>query len=86
MTSGVHGSIHAPRGRMLPFTADDTAQNSVATRLAQRKAQMSMRLLNSRTTCLVVALQRFSSGRTMSRLSSQLIVSFIQVTFVNGYR
>ena len=35
--------------------------------VSQRKAQTSMRLLNSRTTCLVVALQRFSSGRTMSR-------------------
>ena len=31
--------------------------------LCQRKVQMRTRLLNSRTVCLAVALQRFSSGR-----------------------
>ena len=33
MTSRVRGPIHAPRGRMLPFTATDTAQNSMHCKL-----------------------------------------------------
>ena len=33
MTSRVRGSIHVLKGRMLPFTADDTAQNSMHCKL-----------------------------------------------------
>ena len=41
MTTRVHGSIHVLRGRMLPFTADDTAQNSMHCKLVPGTAPRS---------------------------------------------